>query len=891
MENEVLFGNLCIQENLCTGDEIEDAIKTQKELKRIGINKRLGEILIAKGRMSLPQLESIIKIQYKLFQTDEEAVLGQLAVNNDIITKKQLESAQNILRNKFKEDSSKSHSLLNVLVELGFADHSKITSLNKLYNQAFGKERQLAFCAHCQLIVENIKGQCGTCGKQLPPLSKRGDTKIFRLMPEPEVASSHEAITERMHAVSRSDESKVMSKVRVSKRMEARDGTQFRELPIGFSNQKKIWYAALILFVGISIGFLIRLKSDSRTAAEAITGNKINQNGNDASNDQTQLSLDDLLPFRDLVDTEKANILKALGFTPVSDGRWLPRSYVAEIQRWQKREGVEFTRLFPFELDNNRIYALVNKIDSNTYMLEFSDGSTKDFPAIEIIKQMQVFEKYQEIRKSRKSDESPEQFLQRLGDFCEKNDWFIEARNNYVLAFINNPENVELRKKLHFILPGEVGSELDSQIFQPELAEIPINPELPTVKLDIPLQKNLNVKFEPGMIDWKRIALPLTASDLISGDPWNADIERNRMNAGESMYLGYWIKSNVLDSWREKGKTFRKTNLESDVIVACEDFQINNEILNSARILYQLSKNFFNRDEDKFLGNNRISSWQNFEKSMMIFVVAKGADTTKYRWMESKYDLTFIEIDDFRRLENLIFPLLRVYFSVFIQKSSLKAITPWIYQGLESEFAFQFMRKNSIIFDQNFILGNALESWRRLSLEDMKNIDTVYKNATLSISKDVEQTCWGIARTLLASDLGADLFVPSSIPDKPTKTLLFVNEFKKIATDLHSSLTYNCELERKKLINTVKLNPGNINFLSVEVCEKMSKNNEGLLSSLKIRKDRMKYSALELWTLIGLSAYLDSLKFSTQAEKQTLKQELSIIFAEKPAFQKLIQDY
>ncbi len=889
MDNDVLFGSLCISDNFCTSDDINDALKTQKRLKKVGVKKRVGEILVAKEIISQQQLEFIIKIQYKTYQTDEESVLGQLAVNNGIITKKQLETAQNIQKSKFKEEGSKTLNLMQIIVELGFADQSKINSLSKLYNRSFSKERQVAFCVHCQKKVTNIKGKCSICGNILPPLSKRGDSRIFRIIPE---VDSKSAITERLQIVDSTASKSSRKSTRSSTRVERRKPTQIRELPEKQEKQKKIRFIAIILVFGIILGMLIRFSVDKTTPNSDKSTDSTKIKIADPLKPLELLTVDEMIPYRSLRGDEKANLLSIFGFVLVTDGRWLPKSYTEESQQWRKRENIDLSRLRPFELNGKRFYALVNKVDENTYELELFNGSKIKYSSIVVLKQIDIYTKYREILQNTQSENRDSEFFENLGDFCENNDWFIEARNNYVLAFIENSKNLSVRKKLKFLLPGESpDTNLESRIFMPELITMPINPDLPSVKLDIPLETKLNRIEKPEMLDWMRYSLPLTSADLISEDAWNKDIERTHMNNGESLYLGYWLNKRIITDWRKRMKSYRQVELESDVFVASEEFQINNEILNTARILYQLSRNFLGKDAQKLLNLKAMSSWQVFEKKFMIIIKSSNTDEIKYRWLSKKYELIFVDVYDWRRLENLIFPILKAFCRIYIRKSGIQAVTNWVEEGITSEFAFKFLEKNKIVFQKNFTLAKAVETWRRISTNNIQNLHSRFNVEGTKISKEISDICWGIMRNISKQELGKKLFLSNKDPDIPTKTILFLNEYKKQTNEILSALQYECINIHKEIRDTIKLNPGNVSYLTSTFCEIMVKNNSGVFKSLEIQKKQNKFSTLELWILIGLSAYLDEIQFGTRAGKEILKQELNRIFVDKPAFLKFLKEY
>ncbi|MCD4656650.1 MAG: hypothetical protein K8S87_03805, partial [Planctomycetes bacterium] len=761
---------------------------------------------------------------------------------------------------------------------------------SKLYNRSFGKERPVAFCVHCQQKVSNIKGKCSICGNTLPPLTRRGDSRIFRIIPE---TDSKSAITERLHTVDRASAKSTRRSSRSSTRVERRKPTQFIELPEKQEKLRKFLFIAVILTFGIILGMLIRFSTETKSIDGDMSTESAKTQTPESQKPLELLTIDELIPYRSLTQDEKVNLLRTFGFMPVADGRWLPKSYVEDTQHWRKRgENIDLSRLRPFELNGKRFYALVSKIDKNAYELELFDGSKVMYPAVVVFKQIEIFRKYREILHDIQPDDRDSEFYENLGDFCDNNDWFIEARNNYVLAFIENSRNLSVRKKLKFLLPGESPeTEIESRIFLPEITEMPINPELPNVKLDIPSETKLSRIEKPEMLDWMRYSLPLTSADLISEEAWNMDIERTHMNNGELLYLGYWLNKRVITDWRKRLKSFRQTELESDVIVSSDEFQINNEILNTARILYQLSRNFISKEAKKLLGKKYVSSWQVFDKKFMIIVKPSNVDEIKYKWLAKKYELIFVEVDDWRKLENLIFPMLKAFCKIYIRKSGIHAVTNWVEEGIISEFAFRFLNKNRIAFQKYFVLTNAVETWRRISVDDIQNLHSRFHSDGKIISPETSDVCWGIMRIISRMELGNKLFLLKTDPDIPTKTVMFLNEYKKQVNEVLSALHYECTSLHKEICETVLLNPGNVDFLTSKCSEILAKNKSGVFKSLEIHQQQNRFSTLELWILIGLSAYLDEMQFSTQAGKEILRQKLGKIFINKPAFLQLFKEY
>jgi len=63
VSGETLFGTIAVLKGFTTLERVEESLREQRALRRLGIYLRLGEIFVSKGYMTLEQVKSVLNCQ------------------------------------------------------------------------------------------------------------------------------------------------------------------------------------------------------------------------------------------------------------------------------------------------------------------------------------------------------------------------------------------------------------------------------------------------------------------------------------------------------------------------------------------------------------------------------------------------------------------------------------------------------------------------------------------------------------------------------------------------------------------------------------------------------------------------------------------------------------
>ena len=64
-ENDLSFGKLALSKGYCTKAQLEDALRTLEEVRKLGLKEQLGNILVKKDVMKEAQVKDILRLQAK----------------------------------------------------------------------------------------------------------------------------------------------------------------------------------------------------------------------------------------------------------------------------------------------------------------------------------------------------------------------------------------------------------------------------------------------------------------------------------------------------------------------------------------------------------------------------------------------------------------------------------------------------------------------------------------------------------------------------------------------------------------------------------------------------------------------------------------------------------
>ena len=64
-ENDLSFGKLALSKGFCTKVQLEDALRTLEEVRKLGLKEQLGNILVKKKIIKEAQVKEILRLQAK----------------------------------------------------------------------------------------------------------------------------------------------------------------------------------------------------------------------------------------------------------------------------------------------------------------------------------------------------------------------------------------------------------------------------------------------------------------------------------------------------------------------------------------------------------------------------------------------------------------------------------------------------------------------------------------------------------------------------------------------------------------------------------------------------------------------------------------------------------
>lgn len=132
-----LFGRIALKKGLLDEDRLAQAVRFQEEIRALGLNKPLGEILIDDGVLTPEQVEVVLRLQALNERALEERRAARVLASNGLVGEADVEAALARVR-----DEGYQRGVMDVLVAKGFLLPSQARAVRKALDRAAGVARR-----------------------------------------------------------------------------------------------------------------------------------------------------------------------------------------------------------------------------------------------------------------------------------------------------------------------------------------------------------------------------------------------------------------------------------------------------------------------------------------------------------------------------------------------------------------------------------------------------------------------------------------------------------------------------------------------------------------------------------------------------------------------------
>jgi hypothetical protein len=187
--NDGLFGRLCIDRDLVSMAELESALDDQRRLKSLGIDRPIGELLVARGVLSRDDAESVAAQQARIDPEQADVAFAHLAETAGLVDSHRLMRAMSRQRALWRETSALP-SLAFVLLEDGDLTVGQVDALVQLMQRLDERSQRDRDAGHdllADLTPTGRTGGGGTPGYLVTLEGEEAGTLVLRLLTRPEV--------------------------------------------------------------------------------------------------------------------------------------------------------------------------------------------------------------------------------------------------------------------------------------------------------------------------------------------------------------------------------------------------------------------------------------------------------------------------------------------------------------------------------------------------------------------------------------------------------------------------------------------------------------------------------------------------------------------------------
>ncbi len=188
-QGQLLFGTVAVRLGYTTAANVEEAIKIQEQLIRLGVKKPLGQVMRDEGWITEEQERAVLEYQRFRRERNQDKKLGELAVENGFCTEAQLKDALATQKEHFRING-KTYPLGKILQDRGILSEQQVRALVRVQQRA--AERRAAGghvgktlvgvreCGNCYEVVPIKAGTCSNCGNHFGSITIAAQCKICK---------------------------------------------------------------------------------------------------------------------------------------------------------------------------------------------------------------------------------------------------------------------------------------------------------------------------------------------------------------------------------------------------------------------------------------------------------------------------------------------------------------------------------------------------------------------------------------------------------------------------------------------------------------------------------------------------------------------------------------
>ncbi len=146
----ILFGELAIEKKLITADQLDKALAAQARMRELGVQRRLGEVLIARKQMRPPDVRRILSLQKERYgrishqdasktqaRSPADLILGRVLLEKKLLSQEELQECQYI--QKELQELGVAQSLGEILVEHGYLEAEIVQGIYRHQSASTGR--------------------------------------------------------------------------------------------------------------------------------------------------------------------------------------------------------------------------------------------------------------------------------------------------------------------------------------------------------------------------------------------------------------------------------------------------------------------------------------------------------------------------------------------------------------------------------------------------------------------------------------------------------------------------------------------------------------------------------------------------------------------------------
>ncbi|MGE0433557.1 MAG: hypothetical protein AB7S36_14975, partial [Planctomycetota bacterium] len=749
----------------------------REKLLAIGVDRKIGEILVTRKLISQDVAEEISNQQKTVDSGAGESVLGRLAVQNGLISQPQLNRALELQRAWFQE-SGVAPTLGYILVEEGLLTVQQLDALIAVQNRVKTRRRPIGGQGGAGTGASGgaAAGGAGAAPSALSSgIYEPGDSADtgaraavnYHVRTQGTASDGSRVSTERvmtgaaLRAMIRKGEIGPSVLARREDQTAVRPLGDFAEFTTAFEQNDRYRTATVrrtkavarrrgsrvmqrlgmitLLTLVIAAAFWFGRQSGpgagGRSPSRAVwtAGDLLRYLPENAADSvAARVWVDRMQRHESPGDADEVRqFMERLGLeriiTLTGQTCYVPLDEAAMLREWAQRGSAVDPRLQPVELPDGVIVGV-----PETDGVRMADGRLLSLDRGRLRQQVSTWQALIGARAAIMPDQPVREQVRRHLDAAARLDesgWYRHARRERLAAWEVLPEDRRVRDQLGFIAPGE-------DLNDPTGSRVLPQHELPSVPMpDPPLQRIPPPWTAPGMAGtaadpapksppWVELMPLLGLEDVFPAPEPVPDPEANRYRDGTVQYLGYWLPKGPFERWwptaRHPSRLVLRTSSSGSAEVWTDLPQFRQDILVLVRDLYPRTIEYLRLHLKDVLPGAKpgVIDETRVPRTLLsvpccLVVVGPGERLPLWVARGVNGPATRVELTDMRSPDALILPIARGCFSAFISASWGSGLPAWMREAMAAELADRFASDN--LLDEWRLIENTLQVERLLA--------------------------------------------------------------------------------------------------------------------------------------------------------------------------------